>query len=153
MWCVIGALAALQQRQSTGKGCVIDTSLFESAVAWVANPLNTYRHTGKPPQRTHGASSLLVPYQGAAVGDVSNHARRSVDGAGLRAGNTDLAGGCDSDRVLRRRGQRDANGNRTGNRRAGHRILHILWVGFSPPQLAPSEDWGARTAPCLEAVG
>jgi formyl-CoA transferase len=63
MWCVIGALAALQQRQRTGKGCVIDTSLFESAVAWVANPLNTYRHTGKPPQRTHGASALLVPYQ------------------------------------------------------------------------------------------
>jgi crotonobetainyl-CoA:carnitine CoA-transferase CaiB-like acyl-CoA transferase len=63
MWCVIGALAALQQRHATGKGCVIDTSLFESAVAWVSNPLNSYRHTGKPPQRTHGASSLLVPYQ------------------------------------------------------------------------------------------
>jgi formyl-CoA transferase len=63
MWCVIGALAALQQRQMTGQGCVIDTSLFESAVAWVAGPLNTYRHTGRPPQRTHGASALLVPYQ------------------------------------------------------------------------------------------
>jgi formyl-CoA transferase len=63
MWCVIGALAALQQRQVTGKGCVIDTSLFESAVAWVSNPLHTYRHTGKPPQRIDGASALLVPYQ------------------------------------------------------------------------------------------
>jgi crotonobetainyl-CoA:carnitine CoA-transferase CaiB-like acyl-CoA transferase len=63
MWCVIGALAALQQRQVTGRGCVIDTSLFESAVAWVATPLNTYRHTGRPPQRINGASSLLVPYQ------------------------------------------------------------------------------------------
>jgi crotonobetainyl-CoA:carnitine CoA-transferase CaiB-like acyl-CoA transferase len=63
MWCVIGALAALQQRQRTGQGCVIDTSLFESAVAWVSNPLNSYRHSGTPPQRTHGASALLVPYQ------------------------------------------------------------------------------------------
>ena len=63
MWCVIGALAALEQRRTTGRGCVIDTSLFESAVAWVANPLNSYRLTGNPPQRTHGASSLLVPYQ------------------------------------------------------------------------------------------
>ncbi len=63
MWCVIGALAALQQRQTTGRGCVIDTSLFESAVAWVSNPLNSYRTTGKPPQRIDGASALLVPYQ------------------------------------------------------------------------------------------
>ncbi|MBS0559327.1 MAG: CoA transferase [Proteobacteria bacterium] len=63
MWCVIGALAALQQRHVTGKGCVIDTSLFESAVAWVANPLNAYRHTGNPPRRVRGASPLLVPYQ------------------------------------------------------------------------------------------
>lgn len=34
-WCVIGALAALQQRHVTGKGCVIDTSLFDTAVGWV----------------------------------------------------------------------------------------------------------------------
>jgi crotonobetainyl-CoA:carnitine CoA-transferase CaiB-like acyl-CoA transferase len=63
MWCVIGALAALQQRQLTGEGCTIDTSLFESAVNWVANPLNAYRHTGNPPRRVNGASVLLVPYQ------------------------------------------------------------------------------------------
>ena len=35
LWCVIGALAALQQRHVTGKGCIIDTSLFETAVNWV----------------------------------------------------------------------------------------------------------------------
>src|SRR6195952_553676 len=28
MWCVIGALAALRQRDATGQGCVVDTSLF-----------------------------------------------------------------------------------------------------------------------------
>lgn len=33
MWCVIGALAALKQRDRTGVGCVMDSSLFESAVA------------------------------------------------------------------------------------------------------------------------
>ena len=56
MWCVIGALAALKQREATGKGCVVDTSLFESAVAWVQGPLNTYGVTGKLPRR-HGAAS------------------------------------------------------------------------------------------------
>ena len=32
-WCVIGALGALQARHATGKGSVIDTALFDSAVA------------------------------------------------------------------------------------------------------------------------
>jgi len=63
MWCVIGALAALQQRHVTGKGCVIDTSLFESAVTWVAGAMNDYRATGEIPERTDGASRKLVPYQ------------------------------------------------------------------------------------------
>ena len=63
MWCVIGALAALQQRHVTGKGCVIDTSLFETAVSWVSGALNNYHITGEIPSRHGTASSLLVPYQ------------------------------------------------------------------------------------------
>jgi formyl-CoA transferase len=63
MWCVIGALAALQQRQQTGKGCVIDTSLFESAVAWVEGPLNNFLLTGQTPKRHGTGSALLTPYQ------------------------------------------------------------------------------------------
>ena len=63
MWTVIGALAALQERSRTGKGSVIDASLFESAVAWVAGPLNAYHLTGAEPVRFGGASATLVPYQ------------------------------------------------------------------------------------------
>src|SRR6201996_1795897 len=63
MWCVIGALAALQQRDRTGMGCVVDASLFESAVAWVQNPLNNYNFTNKLPQRHGAASATLAPYQ------------------------------------------------------------------------------------------
>jgi crotonobetainyl-CoA:carnitine CoA-transferase CaiB-like acyl-CoA transferase len=63
MWCVIGALAALQRRDRTGQGCVVDTSLFESAVAWVQGPLNAYNVTGKLPQRHGAASATLAPYQ------------------------------------------------------------------------------------------
>ena len=63
MWCVIGALAALKQREATGKGCVVDTSLFESAVAWVQGPLNSLRRdrqaaeTARRGQRDIGAVS------------------------------------------------------------------------------------------------
>lgn len=63
LWCVIGALAALKQRERTGVGCVVDTSLFESAVAWVNGPLNSYHATGRMPARTGTASVTLAPYQ------------------------------------------------------------------------------------------
>ncbi len=63
MWCVIGALAALQQRDRTGRGCVVDASLFESAVAWVQGPLNAYNVTGTLPARHGAASATLAPYQ------------------------------------------------------------------------------------------
>lgn len=63
LWCVIGALAALKQRERTGVGCVVDSSLFESAVAWVNGPLNSYHATGRLPTRTGTASVTLAPYQ------------------------------------------------------------------------------------------
>ncbi|HET6605171.1 MAG TPA: CoA transferase [Rhodopila sp.] len=63
MWCVIGALAALKQREATGKGCVVDASLFESAVSLVQTPLNAYHVTGRVPQRHGAASATLAPYQ------------------------------------------------------------------------------------------
>jgi formyl-CoA transferase len=63
MWSTIGILAALQQRACSGEGCVIDTSLFESAVAWVGGSLNAYHFSGNVPERTGTASNNLVPYQ------------------------------------------------------------------------------------------
>lgn len=62
-WCVIGALGALQQRHVTGKGCVIDTSLLDSAAAWVDSSLATYEVTGELSQRTGAATPTIVPYQ------------------------------------------------------------------------------------------
>jgi formyl-CoA transferase len=69
MWCTIGALAALQERARTGKGCVIDCSLFESAMHWVAGPLNNYHLSGNAPKRFGTASATLVPYQTFETGD------------------------------------------------------------------------------------
>jgi crotonobetainyl-CoA:carnitine CoA-transferase CaiB-like acyl-CoA transferase len=62
-WCVIGALAALQQRHVTGKGCVIDTSLLDSAASWVDTSLATYHVTQDLSPRTGTAASAIVPYQ------------------------------------------------------------------------------------------
>jgi crotonobetainyl-CoA:carnitine CoA-transferase CaiB-like acyl-CoA transferase len=63
MWCVIGALGALQQRLVTGRGCVVDTSLFESATAWVEGQLNGYMLTGTVAPRHGTGSANIVPYQ------------------------------------------------------------------------------------------
>ena len=63
MWCAIAALAALQQRARTGRGCVIDTSLFESAVHWVNGALNGFLLNGNLPNRHGTGSNILTPYQ------------------------------------------------------------------------------------------
>ncbi|MGN6285991.1 MAG: CaiB/BaiF CoA transferase family protein [Afipia sp.] len=62
-WCVIGALAALQQRHVTGKGAVIDTSLLDSAASWVDSALANYHVTGDLSPRTGTAAPSIVPYQ------------------------------------------------------------------------------------------
>ena len=36
MWAVIGILAALQERGRTGKGGIVDTSLYETSLAWMS---------------------------------------------------------------------------------------------------------------------
>ncbi|SJZ83234.1 CoA-transferase family III [Enhydrobacter aerosaccus] len=70
MFCTIGALAALRMRDRTGKGCLVDTSLFDSAVHWVDGQLNAYLATGIPPKRHGTGSGAIVPYQ---VFDTTDH--------------------------------------------------------------------------------
>ncbi|MEO3387921.1 CoA transferase [Mesorhizobium sp. CAU 1741] len=63
MWTVIGALAALFRRGTTGTGCVINTSLFETALLWCGFHLVTYMTGGGLPVRHGTGHPLLVPYQ------------------------------------------------------------------------------------------
>ncbi len=63
MFCTIGALAALRMRDKTGKGCLVDTSLFDSAVHWVEGQVNSYIADGKISQRHGTGSPVIVPYQ------------------------------------------------------------------------------------------
>jgi len=63
MFCVIGALGALRKRDLTGRGSIVDTSLFEAAVHWVEGPLNAHIATGRIPGRHGTGSAFIVPYQ------------------------------------------------------------------------------------------
>jgi formyl-CoA transferase len=73
MWTIIGLLAALRQRDRTGKGCVVRTSLFDTALGWLSQRFNTLINEGvemrREPMSGHAG---LVPYQSfhASDGDV-----------------------------------------------------------------------------------
>jgi crotonobetainyl-CoA:carnitine CoA-transferase CaiB-like acyl-CoA transferase len=56
-------LAALFAREKTGLGQFIDLSLFESAVALLANVGSGYLATGNEPRRYGNAHATVVPYQ------------------------------------------------------------------------------------------
>jgi len=69
MWAVIGILAALQERGRTGRGGVIDTSLYETTLAWMTLPLSAYLANGEVPARHGSGVEQIVPYQAFAAAD------------------------------------------------------------------------------------
>ncbi|HTY78594.1 MAG TPA: CoA transferase [Candidatus Bathyarchaeia archaeon] len=64
MWAAMGVLAALHQRARTGRGCVVDASLFETAMGWLTGHISGHRFTGDLPSRERTGSRRLVPFQG-----------------------------------------------------------------------------------------
>jgi crotonobetainyl-CoA:carnitine CoA-transferase CaiB-like acyl-CoA transferase len=64
MWLAIGALAGLAQRQRTGRGCVVDASLFETGLAWLKGHFASYRASGQVPERHRTGSHRVVPFEG-----------------------------------------------------------------------------------------
>src|SRR5262249_24015079 len=69
VYSVIGILAALQQRQRTGRGWYVDTALIDSTVGVLANQALNYLASGKVPQRIGNAHPNIVPYQVFPVAD------------------------------------------------------------------------------------
>jgi crotonobetainyl-CoA:carnitine CoA-transferase CaiB-like acyl-CoA transferase len=69
MWAVIGILAALRERDRTGKGGIVDTSLFETGLSWMTILLPSYIANGELPQRQGSGVDMIVPYQAFAASD------------------------------------------------------------------------------------
>jgi crotonobetainyl-CoA:carnitine CoA-transferase CaiB-like acyl-CoA transferase len=63
MWAALGILAALHERGQTGRGRVVDVSLFETAVGLLPYHVAQYLGTGELPGRHGTAFPLIVPYQ------------------------------------------------------------------------------------------
>lgn len=62
IWTALAALAALRQRDRTGRGCIIHTSLFETALFWLCNLFAQYKASGKVPQRHPTGSPRQVAF-------------------------------------------------------------------------------------------
>jgi crotonobetainyl-CoA:carnitine CoA-transferase CaiB-like acyl-CoA transferase len=63
MFTGFGALGALRRRDITGRGGLVDTSLFETAVHWVEGQVNNHLRTGEVPRRHGTGAAVIVPYQ------------------------------------------------------------------------------------------
>ncbi len=69
MYAYSGILAALLQRERTGRGGTVKVSLFDALAEWMSNPLQQARLTGKAPERTGARHATILPYGGYLTAD------------------------------------------------------------------------------------
>jgi crotonobetainyl-CoA:carnitine CoA-transferase CaiB-like acyl-CoA transferase len=69
VYSVVGILAAVAQREKTGKGAYVDTALLDSTVGILANQALNYLVSGEIPLRIGNRHPNIVPYQVFPVSD------------------------------------------------------------------------------------
>ncbi|QDG78868.1 CaiB/BaiF CoA-transferase family protein [Labrenzia sp. PHM005] len=69
MWSAIGIIAALLNREKTGEGSVIDTSIFDTSMGWQTMTVASMLSTGEVPKRSGLRGPLLAPNRGFTCSD------------------------------------------------------------------------------------
>src|ERR687885_1533230 len=69
LWAALGILAALRERDATGRGRLVEVSLYETAVGLLPYHVTGYLATGAVPGRHGTAYPAIVPYQTFAAAD------------------------------------------------------------------------------------
>jgi crotonobetainyl-CoA:carnitine CoA-transferase CaiB-like acyl-CoA transferase len=69
MWAVMGILAALRERDRTGRGSEVTTALFDTALAWSVFQMSHYFATGEVPRPQGSGTAMIVPYEAFPVVD------------------------------------------------------------------------------------
>ncbi|MCG8690741.1 MAG: CoA transferase, partial [Minwuiales bacterium] len=64
MWAALGITAALFRRDRTGRGGIVDTSLFETALGWMTIHFSRFGVMGTVPERHPTGNALVVVFQG-----------------------------------------------------------------------------------------
>lgn len=69
LYAAVGILAALQERQSSGRGQVLDLSLLDAGLAALINVASNYLIAGQVGRRMGNAHPNIVPYQSFRAAD------------------------------------------------------------------------------------
>jgi len=69
VWAALGCVAGLLQRAQTGKGCVVDASLYETALGLLTVHFARFQVSGKLPQRHPSGSDTVVIFQAFDTAD------------------------------------------------------------------------------------
>lgn len=69
MWAALGIVAALRQRDTTGRAVEVTTALFDTALMWVCYHAMGYLATGKVPQPQGSGTAMISPYQAFPTAD------------------------------------------------------------------------------------
>jgi itaconate CoA-transferase len=69
MYAYSGILAALLQRERTGRGGTVLVSLFDALAEWMSHALQLARLTGRAPARTGARHAAIAPYGGYVTAD------------------------------------------------------------------------------------
>ena len=69
MWAATGIVAALYRRRDTGRGGVVDVSLFETAAAWMTMFSAQYLASGTLPKKNGSGQAGIVPYRAYPTAD------------------------------------------------------------------------------------
>jgi crotonobetainyl-CoA:carnitine CoA-transferase CaiB-like acyl-CoA transferase len=69
VWAALGCTAALLQRERTGKGTIVDASLYETALGLLTVHFARYQASGKLPERHPSGSLAVVLFQAVDTAD------------------------------------------------------------------------------------
>jgi crotonobetainyl-CoA:carnitine CoA-transferase CaiB-like acyl-CoA transferase len=69
MWAALGIVAALRQRDATGRAVEVTTALFETALMWVSYQAMGYLASGEVPEAQGSGTAMIAPYQAFRVAD------------------------------------------------------------------------------------
>jgi crotonobetainyl-CoA:carnitine CoA-transferase CaiB-like acyl-CoA transferase len=69
MWAALGVVAALRQRDATGRAVEVTTALFETALMWVSYHAMGYFGSGEVPQPQGSGTAMIAPYQAFPTAD------------------------------------------------------------------------------------
>jgi crotonobetainyl-CoA:carnitine CoA-transferase CaiB-like acyl-CoA transferase len=69
MWAALGIVAALRERDRTGRAVEVTTALFETALTWISYQAAGYFGDGVVPQPQGSGIAMVVPYQAFPTAD------------------------------------------------------------------------------------